>query len=122
MAFSLKSLTSIFTNFDFFGEATKAVTIAESLGPLMMKAAADGYAAASAPNPKSIIQVLADIEKLVPAAHDALTANNVHIVQSSGGTAVQTQESVSASAVTVAAAKPELILPPQSAEPAPETM
>ena len=119
MAFSFGNL---FANFDFFGEATKAVTIAESLGPLLMKAAADGYAAASAPNHKSIIQVLADIEKLVPAAHDALTANNVHIVQSSGGTAVQTQESVSASAATVAAAQPELILPPQSAEPAPPVM
>ena len=66
MAFSFGNL---FANFDFFGEATKAVTIAESLGPLLMKAAADGYAAASAPNPKSIIQVLADIEKLAAIAH-----------------------------------------------------
>lgn len=120
MAFSLKSLTSIFTNFDFFGEATKAVTIAESLGPLLMKAAADGYAAASAPNPKSIIQVLADIEKLVPAAHDALTANNVHVVQAAGGTAVQTPESTAASASAIEVAQPTPVSEEQF-QPEPQT-
>lgn len=102
MAFSLKSLTSLFAGFDFVGEATKAITISESLGPLLMKAAADGYAAASAPNPKSIIAVLSDIEAFIPAAHDALTANNVHVVASVGGTAVQTPESATASATAVA--------------------
>ena len=119
MAFSLSSLSGLFKNFDFFGEATKAITITESIGPLLMKAAVDGYSAASAPNPTSIIQVLADIEKMIPAANAAITANNVHVVESAGGTAVQTQESVSASAAAVAAAQPELVLPAQSAEPAP---
>lgn len=116
MAFSLKSLTGLFSGFDFVGEATKAVTISESLGPLLMKAAADGYAAASAPNPKSIIQVLADIEAFIPAAHDALTANNVHVVTSAGGTAVQTPESAQDSTAAQLAAPAGLELPNPAAE------
>lgn len=59
---------------DWIAEAAKGTTDAESIGPLLLKAAVDGFKAAEGKG--SLLDVVRDIEALIPTALDAFKANN----------------------------------------------
>lgn len=59
---------------DWMSAARDGTNTAESLAPLLIKVALDGYAAATGGG--SIMQVVHDVEALLPAAESAFKANN----------------------------------------------
>lgn len=81
MAFSLSNvLSGLVKDVNWLSEAEKGVTIAESLGPLLLKTATDGYNAAKGSG--SLLSVLTDIERDIPAFEQAFRANNTEVALS----------------------------------------
>lgn len=78
MAFSLSNiLGGFFRNVNWVQEAEKGVTVAESLAPLLVKTAMDGYNAAKGNG--SLLTVFRDIENDAPALEAAFKANNTEV-------------------------------------------
>lgn len=72
------SLVSILASVDWLATAEKATTVAESLLPLLLKAALDGSKVASG-DPAAIMALIADIEAGIHAYEAAMKANNTEI-------------------------------------------
>jgi hypothetical protein len=75
---ALADLLSIAVKGDWLSKVEEGVTIAESIGPALLKVGMDGMAVSSG-DPAAILKFVQDIEALIPQIDAAIKANNTEV-------------------------------------------